>query len=131
MKIVFDTNVILSAFLTEGLSHKVFENCLSAHDVIISEWIIGELKKVLKNKFHVPQLQINRVTGFLRKNLMLIEPKGSKPAICRDKDDNNILHLAEYSKAHYIITGDNDLLDLKSFKKCKIINPRKFIEITI
>ena len=59
---------------------------------------------------------------------IVVEPKSEKPSICRDKDDNNILHVADYINADIIITGDNDLLDLKKFNKIDIVRPRQFMD---
>ena len=44
----------------------------------------------------------------------------------RGWDDNNLLACALSSKADYIVTGDNDLLEMKSHKGVKIIGPRSF-----
>ena len=55
-------------------------------------------------------------------------PIGKIPEACRDKDDNNILHLAKHIQADLIITGDKDLLVLIEFDVTRIINPRTFIE---
>jgi len=58
----------------------------------------------------------------------LYEPR-IKISVCRDKQDNFILELAETSKAEFIITRDKDLLDLlnKKWKKTKIVKPEDFL----
>ena len=128
MKIVLDSNVILSAFITQGLSNRVLNICIDKHILFISKWIIDEVLDKLKNKFKIPLKEIKRISTFLESGFHIIEPEGEMPTICRDKDDNNILFLAQYIKADLIITGDKDLLELKSTNKCKIINPRIFME---
>ena len=50
--------------------------------------------------------------------------------ICRDPKDNFLLALAKDSKADYLFTGDNDLLDIKKFDKTKIITINNFFEVT-
>ncbi len=128
MKIVFDTNVILSAFLTQGLSSRVLDLCLDGHRLFISEWIITETTEKLKTKFKVPASELIRTRDFLMTAFEIIEPGGPVPDLCRDRDDNNILHLAEECKADLIITGDRDLLVLKVFQNCRIIDPRTYME---
>jgi len=128
LKIVFDTNVILSAFFTEGLSYKVFDECLNNFDIVISKWIISEIEEKLRHKFKIPNPQINQLTKFLRTNLINLEPTGPLPKVCRDNDDNNVLKLADFSRADVIVTGDKDLLVLKSYLGAKIMNPRQFFE---
>lgn len=46
--------------------------------------------------------------------------------ICRSADDDNILACSIASKAEYLVTGDADLLVIKTFKGCKILTPRDF-----
>lgn len=128
MNIVFDTNVILSAFLTEGLSHKVFHSCIGKHKLYISEWILSELKDKLENKFNVPKTKILKLHNFLKKACYLVEPKGELIKESRDKKDNPILLLADYSHANLLITGDKDLLEMVKYKSIKIVNPRYYFE---
>jgi uncharacterized protein len=128
MKIVFDTNVILSALITQGLSSRVLDICIDKHQLFISPWIINEVLLKLDVKMHVAKPEIDRVSAFLDNIFNKIVPEGDIPAVCRDKDDNNILLLAQTIKANIIITGDNDLLSLKEYLKTKIVSPRQFIE---
>jgi uncharacterized protein len=128
MKIVFDTNVILSALITQGLSSRVLDICIDKHQLFISPWIINEVVLKLDVKMHAPKSEIDRVHAFLDTIFNKIIPEGNMPAICRDADDNNILLLAQTTMADLIITGDNDLLSLNKFLKTKIISPRQFIE---
>lgn len=50
----------------------------------------------------------------------------NEPSLCRDPKDNFLLGLSEISKADYLITGDNDLLILKKYKKTEIITIKEF-----
>lgn len=43
----FDTNVLISAFMTSGVSRDVFERCLLAHEIYISEFVLRELRDVM------------------------------------------------------------------------------------
>lgn len=128
MRIVFDTNVILSALLTQGLSSRVLDISIDKHNIFISQWIIDEVSDKLKNKFGIPANNLSQVLSFIQSVFEVIRPKGSLPNICRDKDDNNILHLAGHVKADLIISGDKDLLSLNSYNNIIIINPREFME---
>ena len=128
MKIVFDTNVILSALITQGLSSRVLDICIDKHLLFTSSFIINEVTVKLSQKFHVKNSEVKRVKEFIASIFQLVYPKGQMPHICKDKDDNNILHLAEYTKADFIITGDKELLSLKKHVNTKIINPRTFME---
>jgi putative PIN family toxin of toxin-antitoxin system len=58
----------------------------------------------------------------------LIKAKTASKAedVCRDSDDNQILADALENGIEIIITGDDDLLDLKTYKGVKIITPREY-----
>ncbi len=129
MKIVFDTNVLLSSFLTEGLAKKVFDLCIDNDDIFLSEWILDELKMKLENKFLVPEDEIGRLIKFLKNISKIIEPKGTLYKKSRDLKDNPILLLADNIEADFIITGDKDLLELINYRNTKIINPRTYYEL--
>ena len=128
MKIILDTNVILSAFITQGLSSRVLDICIDNHMLYISDWIIDEVIGKLENKFKILNDEIKRVKIFLKKAFIQTHPQGEIPKICRDDDDNNILYLAEYTNADIIITGDKDLLILQNHKETDIMNPRTFMK---
>lgn len=128
MRIKFDTNIIFSSLITQGLSTCVLDICIDKHYLFISQFIIDEVVDKLKNKFKTKSKDIKKIKSFLLSTFTRIKPKGEKPEACRDIDDNNILHLSESIHADLIITGDKDLLILKSFKQTAIVSPRIFME---
>jgi putative PIN family toxin of toxin-antitoxin system len=128
MKIVLDTDIILSDFITQGLSSRVIDICIDKHQLFISQWIVNEVIEKLNTKFKTPKKELKRVKDLLLTAFRFIQPEGEIPDLCKDKDDNNILYLAQYIDADLIITGDKDLLELKIIKKSMIINPRTFME---
>lgn len=73
----------------------------------------------------LPHTKINEYFELLDDCSLLTDVK-SKVDICRDPKDNFLLALAIDSDANYIISGDNDLLTLKSFASAKIISYREF-----
>lgn len=128
MKVVIDTNVYLSHFRFGGLPTRVCLFCLEETDVYISDFIVVEVERILKNKFGLtaPYLELVRQT-FLESTERVI-PTNPLPDLCRDPDDNNILQLVKFTKADYLITGDKDLLVLKEFETCRIVTPKTFAE---
>lgn len=126
MRIVFDTNVILSAFLTEGLSNRIFEHCIVHDKIFISDYIISALDRILIRKFKVEIKDKNLFFKYIDTYFYKIKPRNKVPDICRDADDNNILQIAEFTDADYIITDDKDLLSLKRYGKTEIISPREY-----
>jgi uncharacterized protein len=56
----------------------------------------------------------------------LLELSAVATDACRDADDLHVLGLATTGKADYLVTGDDDLLVLKRFGRCRIVTPRQF-----
>ena len=129
MRIVLDTNVIIAAFATRGLCAEVFEICISDHTLVFSEHILLEVERNLTKKIRVPDTVVQDIIGYMRKNGDIVEPHEMDDSICRDKDDIKIIGTALKGKAQFIITGDDDLLTLKTFGDIRIITPRRFWEI--
>ena len=126
MKIFFDTNVIISAFITHGHASELFSYCLANHRNYTSDFVIAELEKNL-TKFDYSEEEIKIVTGFLNINFSIISGYNKlEDRICRDEDDNNILAAACKSEVDCIITGDKDLLVLKKYNDISILSPRDF-----
>jgi putative PIN family toxin of toxin-antitoxin system len=128
MRILFDTNVIFSAFSARGLAQAVFELCLENHTVIISEHILSELKAHLLKKLKMPGEKAQLIIDYLRESCSLGEESQVKKVVCRDENDIRILGLAEKTKPDFLITGDMDLLVLKKYRSTPILTPREFWE---
>lgn len=126
MKVILDTNVVFAAFTARGLAHSLFELCIDKHTIIISNHILGELKRAFLKKLKLPPDTIKLILNFLKEICIIEDSAEIKDIKCRDKDDLKILGLAKNSKPDYIITGDNDLLVLKQFLNIPIVRPREF-----
>ncbi len=126
MKIVLDTNVLLSNYLFQGYTAEVFDHIWMNHEIILSDWIISEFSEKCVKKFKIPSSTVTEILNHLRQGVQIINPDGKLPTLCTDVDDNNILHVAQYSQSQIIITGDNDLLKLIRFEDTEIISPREY-----
>ena len=130
MKVILDTNIIISSFATRGLCHSVFEICLDRFEIVISSTLIEEIRKALKEKLKLPEVFITEVLDYLSENATLLEIKKSLSGVCRDPEDDHIISLADSSGAKYLITGDEDLLIMKKYGGTHIVTPRQFWEMS-
>jgi putative PIN family toxin of toxin-antitoxin system len=130
MKLVFDTNVIFSAFATRGLANSIFEFCLQQHTIVLSDHILGELQKSFLKKLKMPQDKNRAVLSFLKGFCPISDSKKLKINVCRDREDDKILGLSVNAGVDFIITDDKDLLVLKKFETIAIVTPREFWEIS-
>lgn len=128
MRIVLDTNVIIAAFATRGLCADVLALCLSGYTLVISEFILSELREKLSEKLHLPESVIHEIISYLQDNSEIVVPEQISESICRDKDDDTIIGTAVSGKANFLITGDKDLLILINYEQVRILTPRAFWE---
>jgi putative PIN family toxin of toxin-antitoxin system len=128
MKVVLDTNVITASLATRGLCHSVLELCLDRFEIIISSYLIDEVKINLAKKLKLSDRLIKEIIDFLSENATLIDVEEIPKDICKDPEDARLLALAQKSGASYLITGDKDILLIKKFASSKILSPRQFWE---
>lgn len=126
MKVVLDTNVIVAAFAARGLCAEILEVCLENHSIVISEHIVSEVKKNLVKKIRLPKKIARSIADYLRDVPEIVKPEPIDIPACRDKNDVAIIGTALQGNAEIIITGDDDLLILKTYQKVKIMTPRGF-----
>jgi uncharacterized protein len=128
VKVILDTNVLVAAFLTEGVCHKLlFRARKREYDLVLSTDIIAEFEGVLLRKFSLSQSELSDVRSLLaeaakevRQGVDAIKP------VSRDPDDDKILACASASGADYLVTGDEDLLMVKQYGGARILTPRDF-----
>ena len=126
MRVVLDTNVLVAAFATRGLCQNVLELCLADYTILISEFIVVELRRALKIKLKLPPALINEIIAFLKDQSEEIIPDPLPKVSFRDRSDINILALAVSGNAEVIVTGDRALQELKKFRGIPILSPRQF-----
>lgn len=126
MRIVLDTNVLIAAFIARGVCHELLEHCTLHHSLVISEFILAEIKEKLTEKFSFPMDRAREVDTLLRSRMELVVQTSLDSPVCRDPDDDNILATAVVGNCECIITGDKDLLVLKQFGSIVIVSPAVF-----
>ncbi len=131
MRVVFDTNVLVSALLFENsIPAQAFFLALNKGEVLISTALTNEIQEVIyRPKFgkYITNAQREDFMLSLVESSELIEVTESID-VCRDPKDNMILELAVSGKAKIIVTGDSDLLVLNPFRKIDILEAKTFLE---
>ena len=128
MRVIFDTNVLIAAFLTEGVCSTLLVRARRGEcELILSTDIIQEFERILRKKFSLSQSEISDVRKVLAEATKEVRQKVNPIApVCRDPDDDRILACARQAHADYIVTGDEDLLVLKRYGAIRIVTPRNF-----
>lgn len=121
MKIVLDTNVLIAAFITHGTCNELLEHCAVAHEVVLSQFILNELQDKLARKFGFTEYEANSVVQLLTTRCAVVTPLRLTEPICRNTDDDKIIGTALAGNCDCIVTGDKDLLDLRTAKGVRIM----------
>ena len=128
MKVVLDTNVIVSAVTTRGLCADVFRAVLAEHELVTCPKIIQEIRRILRSKFSVPDSLIAEYLELIQDAALQAEVDDLPDIRIKDKDDIEIIGAALAGKAEVLVTGDREVQDLKRIKKLRILSPRAFWE---
>ena len=126
MRVFLDTNVLVSAFATRGLSADVLRHVLAEHTFLTGEVVLRELRRALHRKLRLPLRVVDSIEHLLREYEVV--PKPPRPAYIaiRDADDKWILASALAASADVLVTGDRDLLALGRRAPLRIVDPRGF-----
>ena len=127
-RVVFDTNVLISTFVFPGFAVDVYNHCALHVELYTSEWVLSEFDEKMEHKFRYLPERRSRIIDTIRERHTVTLPTNDLPTNSRDPDDNNILQVALFVEADFIVTGDRDLLDLGKVNNTEIINPKTFFE---
>jgi len=119
LRIVIDTNVLVSALLFEhSVPGRAVQLAIREHRVLMSVATSSEIQAVLGRSKLSGALSEKVRTELIKKLQLAAIPIQvvSTFAICRDTRDDKFLQLAIDGEAHGLVTGDADLLDLNSFR---------------
>ncbi len=130
IKVVFDTNIFISAILTPGNPRKLVDLARERKVMLFtSEFIIWEIERILRTKINMETPQILVILSSIREISLFVSPAVVISIIDRDKSDNRILECAIEAKAEYIVSGDEPLLSLGRYDEISIVNASQFLKI--
>lgn len=128
MRVFLDTNVLVAAFATRGLCADVFRLTLAAHEMVVSEQVLTELERTLREKIGLPERELHSVLSLVREEATLAREAEATVTV-RDPSDTPILAAALASGADVLVTGDRDLLELEQPVRIRIVSPRGFWQL--
>ena len=128
MRVVFDTNIFVSAFVIPGsLAERAILKIVEGKDVLLlSEDILDELLSVLSIRFSRDREEISRVAVFLSEVAERVRTTG-EIRVLRDEPDNRILECAVSGKADIIVTGDKEMLKVGIYSGTRIIGLNAYL----
>lgn len=132
MKIVLDTNVLISALVFPDSKPDQILDCIRQGkiDLVLSPFILSEFGRVLQEKFGFAKRDADASVRAVRVMARVITPD-ERISVIRDKeDDNRILECAVAAQADFLVTGDKQhLLPLGTYRGVQIVAPAQFLDL--
>jgi uncharacterized protein len=131
LKAVFDTNVLVSSLIKEGIPRQILLRAEENYQLYICHEILDEVRGVLERPkiLKYSKLTSDKISTFLSdiQNIAhIVTDIPSIDIIKNDPDDNIILACALKARADYIFSGDKHLIQLESYKWIQIVTPMIF-----
>ena len=134
-RVVLDSVVAVSAFLTTGLTAELVLLCEEKVDLYTTEKILQEIRHVLlakphiRNRYDYTTTEVDVFVAYLQEISTIIEQLPEISVIERDPKDDMIIACAVAASANYIISRDRHLLDLGRYQNIQIFTPENFMQI--
>ena len=129
MRIVIDTNVLVSGVFFGGFPRKILSSVVSQKiTACATAEIINEYQEIVQEMIDRKQGHIDKAILTPLINAMEIIEPITHVEICHDPDDNKFLGCAKDSQALYIVSGDKDLLVIEEYENIQIMTAKEFYE---
>lgn len=129
MKVIFDTNIWISFLIGKQLSQLKPLLSSGAITLILSSALLDEINEVASRPHLKKYFKEDKVHALLQFMENIGDTFNPAPvnSLCRDEKDNFLLDLIEVSNADFLVTGDKDLLELRTFKSASILTVAQFL----
>ena len=128
-RVVFDTNVLVSAWFWEGNESRIVES-MEEGLIHSSKELMEELGRVLTYpKFRLSPGEVESIRSYYLLLFKIVKPEQTIDVILLDPSDNKLLECALEADAGYIVSGDHHLLDLVEFRGIKIVTSGELLNL--
>lgn len=126
---MLDTNVLISVLLFPGTRMDSMMECIfTKHQLVLSSYVVDELKSVVKRKFPKRELAINKLLMMMSFEYVYTPNEIERDLFAiRDIKDYPVLYTAMIEDIDILITGDKDFSDI-DIEKPEILSPTEFME---
>jgi len=139
VRVVFDTNVIVSAILSKkSKPGRILEMAINGNFLLVmSPFIRKEIERVFQypkivKEFKQKNISLEEINEFLSilEDLSLTVPGNiTVEAVKNDPSDNAVIACAVEGEADFVVSGDHHLTDIEAYRHIRIINPETFLRI--
>ena len=132
IRVVLDTNVLVSAFIKYGGNEwRILRKAILGEIILItSDEIIEEFESVISRpKFGYSKERVNEMKNFITSASRTVVPDERFNIVKDDPSDNKIIECGVAGNVNYIISGNKHLINLKEFRGIKIVKGKEFIDV--
>ena len=126
MKILIDTNVIVSGLIAKGACFEILEDVAYSHTPMITAYVFAECQDVLLHRFHLSKSTVKTLLNVIERHFIGGENSTTPRKVCRDPNDDQVLADALINKIDVILSGDKDLLSMEEYEGMRIIGPKDY-----
>lgn len=129
MRVMLDTNVLVSALLFPGAKMDAMMSCIfTEHQLVLSSYVVEELKSVVGRKFPKKEHVIDKLLMMMSFEYVYT-PEEIEDGLfaIRDVKDYPVLYTAILEDVDVLVTGDKDFTDI-DIEKPVILTPKEFME---
>ncbi len=128
MRVMLDTNVLVSLLLFPNeRMNAMMERIFSEHELILSSFVVSELKDVVQRKFPAKARVVDRLLLKMSYSLVYTPDEMDEALFdIRDKKDYPVLYTAIIEDVDIFVTGDKDFADIE-IEKPVILTPADFM----
>jgi uncharacterized protein len=128
LRVFVDTNVLVAAVATRGLCADVLRTILASHELVVSQQVLDEVRRVLRLKLGASPTLVADFVRLLQEDAE-VAPAARLPDIdLSDRDDLPILGAAIAARVEVFVTGDRELVELGKVEGMRVVSPREFWE---
>ena len=127
-RVTADSNIYVSALIFGGKPLALLDLAQDGHiELSISDDVLAETLRVVRDKFHRTREQLQADETLISAITTRVQPVERLDAVPSDPDDNRVLECAVAAGSEVIVSGDQDLLRLGSFRGMKIVRVSDFL----
>lgn len=129
MKVVIDTNVLISGIFWSGPPYKVLRGWKDARlQLVVSSEILKEYRRVMAElSVSFPLVDLSLWLDLIKENSNVVRPVALPKQVCADPDDDKFIACALAGKAPCIISGDKSLLNISGYREISVLKPNEFV----
>ena len=135
MRLVLDTNVVASGLLWNGAPAQLLDAARADEvELFSSRVLLAELTRILRRaKFAkalaASGLSLEELVLGYAELVTLVTPANIPPTILRDPDDDHVLACTVAANAELVVSGDRDLLEIKTFREIRIVGAAEAVTL--